>query len=1038
MSAENQKRINVSFDNGSANNGSANITITETINGTPTSTSISIPINDHTNDYTNLNYNATSFTTDLGESVTKLGLIQSYMMLRTICDIRKDATNATIPVYDRNYLTLILKQIFPDNLVDQASLPKLEEIKAISNDNCKEYISGRVFIKSAYTDHIPIPVTHVFNESGAKPDTFIPSNANTRIMSSFASVADPATRTDPTESFPRQNVGLQFDESFMELVGFLKETRWYAVQTSEFDINNSNNTKYSFSINVGNDGGIVSGNNVKNSDIAITPFSGDTGYYFQGNPTKNKFINNNPISNRDKLAEILKYMIIKEMGDMMQVYVMLVWFYLEQKNEQMTKEKFVMSTTDLVVMNTCQLFQMPCLYTNQGKDNSMLTGEDKTKFELIYKEKIAAKANGRDEYNNWKKNNKFANTLYYLPITENGLDKLKRRLNTIYHVINSQNEKQLTIFIMASKNIDKLRYIKMGRSGPLMTSFFSNLDIIKSVIAIIIENILNINHNLLVDYDAFCNDLNKIDPNYSDNTASLLKKLYDDTDIEWKQRFSLNILITRQIYPPNSHSYVYVIQNATHYTNKCRICNDIKLVDMILTMILNSAVDISSFNTIGRNDTHPQLTVTTTNPKVSGPGPNENWLIYSIAYWFNGVRDKLNRMFGPSMFGGPIFQQFNFLDKIEEMNWMGIGGTNHNYDNTTDGSNNLVQPYINIGFVTMIPSIYEQLCSIYEKDDVVYDDNFGEYFIVEFILNLTRYYQGSDSNGNPAGIPTLTLPFNDIGPDNFGGSNPPDGINPFPTSVQPYEKQIIHTDDIDFDIKNIYESGIEFKEELIGDLTHRMNQRISENNRNNNVFTLNDDFARVLIIASGLTFNDDDNQEVSQSFSVQGTGAAEGVREPSTPIDSAEKLQSFITPVYSLKNQKLFELIISPLRKKRPELLEGITDDNINSYSEQLYDTLNNIRNGKIPVDENLKKIISEFMNSGKIPLEYGVPFNGYEEDDNASGGKIIKNKKTRRRMGRTRHKKHHKTNKKHKKHQTSCKNKTRKTKKAKRKNKTR
>ena len=114
MSAENEKLIDVRFDG-----SSINITIMETIDGISSSTPI--PPITIVND-TNLDYNA---------GVTNLGHIKRYMMLRTICDIRKDAINATIPVCNRNYLTHILKQIFPEpeNLVDKATLPKLEEIK---------------------------------------------------------------------------------------------------------------------------------------------------------------------------------------------------------------------------------------------------------------------------------------------------------------------------------------------------------------------------------------------------------------------------------------------------------------------------------------------------------------------------------------------------------------------------------------------------------------------------------------------------------------------------------------------------------------------------------------------------------------------------------------------------------------------------------------------------------------------------------------------------------------------------------------------
>jgi len=1070
MSAESQIRIDVSFDGSS-------IIITKTINGTTSST----PISNRIVDNTSLTYNAGNFRTELGESVAKLGVIQSYMMLRTICDIRKDAINATIAVCDKNYLTNILKQIFRGDLVDNASLPKLEEIKAVSNNNCINDISGRVFIKSAYTDHIPIPVQYVFNESGAKPDTFSPKDAT--IMSSFASVADPATRTDPTEGFPKQNVELRFLDSFMNLVGFLPTTSWSATQTSDL---NANENKYNFNINVGRcekgtDGGIVSGNNVTNSNIAITPFSGDTGYYFQGNPTKNKFINSNPTLTGDKLVEILRYMIIKEMGDMMQVYVMLVWFYLEQKN-RMTKDKFVMSTTDLVVMNTCQLFQMPCLYTNQGKDNSMLTGEDKTNFENIFEKKILAKENGPEAYKNWKKNNKFANTLYYLPIAEESeLLKKRRRLKTIYYVISTQNKKQLEIFTSASIGIGNLRYIKMGRLGPLMTSFSSD-DIIREIIRKIIENISNINHNLLVEYNRLKNRLIYNPNDYKG----------DVTDTYLKIHYSLNILITRQKYPPSSNTYVYVIQNLTHYTDQEIICNTAtkyckeddngKLVNMILHTILDSSTgkfrkfrDI--LKTTGGNVTLPDSdNIISKNPKVSDPGPNENWLIYSIANWFNNITDKLNKKFGD------VFKRFDF-DFLGDLNnlsyWMGVGGTNHLYKNenevvegTNKGTNSFGQKYINIGFVTMIPCIYEQLCSIYEKLNVVCNDNlkerhhnFGETFIFNFILNLTCYYPDKE------GKPVLLSPYNYV--ERFNLSNPSDNLQTpifnltgwFTSqheSYLPYEKKVIHTHDIDIEIKKIKNTDDELKERILG---QRILTLISDNNTDNNVFTVNDDFAGKLIYMSGLTFND--NEEGPIAFLVEGairadeeidvvdnhanthtSNGAEGTAQelnvvPSTPIHSKQYLENVLVTIITPLKKEIPRLQQIPELQNIEQELESIDFDNMNKHSlDLLFKILNNINNEitantLTSLDENLKKNIKELLiKENKIPEQ--VASDIIDDDSIVVGGKIIKNKKTRRRMGRTRHKKHHKTNKKHKKHQTSGKNKTRKSKKAKRKNKTR
>jgi hypothetical protein len=1016
------------------------------------------PITD--GDYTNLPTNSAEL---LGNENIKV-----YMMIRTICDIIKDATNARISVDRRVLVNTILNQIFDPRLVDIArGSTTLEEIKAISNNICKNFMSGRVFIKSAYTDHIPLPVQYVFNESGAEPDTFTPIGAN--IMSSFASVADPATRTAPTRCYPDYNPGyeqpLKFDASFMyDLVGFLSNTTWEATQTSEFDRNNSNNTKYSFSINVGSNvgsnGDIVRGVNVTNSNIAKTSFhGGGGGYYFQGNPTKNKIINNSINKNVTNIPEILRYMIIKEMGDMMQVYVMLVWFYLEiQNNPQMTKDKFVMSTTDLVVMNTCQLFKMPCLYTNQGKDTSLLSEQEKTDLKNMLEKKMDNK--GTQIYNNWKKNNKFANTLYYLPFEESGELKKRRRLETLYYVIRSQNEKQLELFRLVSgdnqNNYNQLRYIKMGRLGPLLTYFNQNREendqtLKRIIIDIIIPNIQMINWNLYHDCLEIYNSItgNETDDKYNNKN----KFTCDEKDHVIRSKYSLNILITKQKYPPNSQSYIYVIQNLTHYTESYEIGLDEnnKLVDMIINLELpekykNVEKDFEDTSIDINNELPKKLGET---PIVVFPqitqnnlcGPNENWLIYSIANWFNGVRDQLNTMFGD------VFQPFNFssdLDTMNTMDWMGIGGADHKYNNEINGSNNLNQLYIHIGFVTMMPSIYEQLCSIYEKNDIVYDDVFGQTFIKVFISNLTRYgIQESDEIKSPI----LKAPYNDI--DHLTRK---EGINedfpepyffnliPDDDTHSPYEKQVIHTNDIEFDIKNIESiddtdiDNAEFKQELIDELD--IIKRISENNIDNNVFTVDDNFARELFKKSGLFFN----EEVLTT-------------PPGTPqtvtdvkgINSPEKLKTFLSPDKPENKEKLFYSIISPLKEKNISGLEYLnnisldTIDNIlsNGLPEILIEKLNEIIDDEKFDDNNLKYLIRKFIENEEIPDREAVASLGTELDESPSGGKFIKNQKTKRRIKRSRDKKHHKTNKKHKKHQKSGKNKTRKTKKPKRKNKT-
>jgi len=1051
-------------------------------------------------DYTNLFSNTRELL--LNENISE------YMMIRTICDIIKDATNARVTVPRNDVLIPLLNELFPRQIVTIAAEPaKLEEIKAISNNICEKYISGRVFIKSAYTDHIPLQVTHVFNESGADPDTFSPGDAT--IMSSFASVADPATRKVPTDSYPEKDKTLRFDANFMSgLVGFLAGTTWQAKQTSDFG---ENNTEYSFGINVGVNngvtGGIVSGNNVTNNatnnatnnTIAIskTDFSNPKtgkGYYFQGNPTKNKFIYNNVVKNQQNienpeiLREILRYMIIKEMGDMTQVYVMLVWFYLQ--NTEITKDKFVMSTTDLVVMNTCQLFQMPCLYTNQGKDTSLLTEQEKELFDDDFNMKMTEKTNGTQIYNNWKKNNKFANTLYYLPFEESSETlelKKRRRLETLYYVLRSQNEKQLELFTLVSgdnqNNYNQLRYIKMGRLGPLLTYFNQNRgendQTLKQMIKeIIIPNIQMINWNLYHECLEIYNSItgNETHDKYNNNNENNFT--CDEKDQVIRSKYSLNILITKQKYPPNSQSYIYVIQNLTHYTENYKIGWDVnnKLVDMIINDELsekyqNVEKDFEDTSIDINNEVPKKLGET---PRVDFPqitqnnlcGPNENWLIYSIANWFNGVRDQLNTMFGD------VFQPFNFFGDLNTMDWMGIGGKKHNYqDNPEDVNNNLQQPYINIGFVTMMPSIYEQLCSIYEKHNIVYNDVFGETFISVFISNLTRYgIQESDEIKSPI----LKAQYNDI--DHLTRK---EGINKdFPEAYffnlipddgmySPYEKCVIHTADIEFDIENVNSiDDTQFKDELKSKLEKKKIELIANNNIDNNVFTVDDKFAQALFTKSGITFNEPQEQLTTQFFELQEgendvarqdevsgqaeltTMTPEGRTRQNqentdvTPIKTPEYLQIFLSPEKSENKQNkkdLFSFIITPLKQKQIkglEVLENISFENIleEENSKGLIDILEKINKDNDNIilndDPKLKQTIKSFIERGIILPD--IPLL------EAFGGTSIinGNKKTRRRNKRS-HKKHHKTNKRHKKYQKSGKNKTRKIKKAKRKNKT-
>jgi hypothetical protein len=325
-------------------------------------------------------------------------------------------------------------------------------------------------------------------------------------------------------------------------------------------------------------------------------------------------------------------------------------------------------------------------------------------------------------------------------------------------------------------------------------------------------------------------------------------------------------------------------------------------------------------------------------------------------------------------------------------------------------------------------------------------------FVKNFILNLTRYH----TNGN---IPTLTSPYNsiDIGQDDKPIPYSFNLIDSIPDLVEsksydnkylPYEKYVRHTDDIFIEKENIKSiDDTEFKQALMEDLNdNTIIQLISENNIDNNVFTVDDNFARALFKKSGLF----SNEEVL-------TKPEESPKQVivNTPIRTPQDLEIFLSQNRPENKEKLFNLIITPLKDKKISGLEYLnnisvdTIDNIlsNGFPEILIEKLNEIINDKEFDNDYLKYLIGKFMKTGEIPDKEAVVSLGSDLDDttgyisgDTTGGKFIKNQKTRRRNKRS-HKKHHKTNKRHikddKQHKKSGKNKTRKTKKTKRKNKT-
>jgi hypothetical protein len=211
-----------------------------------------------------------------------------------------------------------------------------------------------------------------FPESGDSPSQYClkeDKNLLKLIVSVFSSL-DPLSKTGNCAF----NIGrITIFESFLKKLGFNT-----VQQISTQSIMSVNEHTKSSNVIVKFDGGEEIRSKV---DIKISSKGkNDQGHfkkYCEGNSKKNKWINNNP----DNINEISKYLYMKELGDVGQVFYYLIYiiyllkFFLE--NSRITNIdiniiiiilKFIsMVTVDSVVYTMCRMFGLPCVYTGGNK-----------------------------------------------------------------------------------------------------------------------------------------------------------------------------------------------------------------------------------------------------------------------------------------------------------------------------------------------------------------------------------------------------------------------------------------------------------------------------------------------------------------------------------------------------------------------------------------------------------------------------------------------------------------------------------------------
>jgi hypothetical protein len=275
----------------------------------------------------------------------------------------------------------IMTKIFPN----ANSTLNLNQIKEIVFKQSADKIDTHSWLKSSSLSVNLTFIKNVFFETGLSPKSYIknyknPSEQVFNMIGCFQNeVGDPFLRKteDITIRYPEQNISLTFDASFMGYFGFSNTT-----YSSTLVDKNDKGGLYNYEIDLGssNKYGSDGVNKIKESGTPIERYnttiinnnvskdvSGDE--YFKGNDYKNDIINILNVNQQVNLPEIKRYIIGKELGDVMQVLLMMIWQIAENTID---KKEYCMVTIDSIVFLLCIMLEQPCFYThnsNKGKSD---------------------------------------------------------------------------------------------------------------------------------------------------------------------------------------------------------------------------------------------------------------------------------------------------------------------------------------------------------------------------------------------------------------------------------------------------------------------------------------------------------------------------------------------------------------------------------------------------------------------------------------------------------------------------------------------
>jgi hypothetical protein len=281
----------------------------------------------------------------------------------------------------------------------------------------------------------------VFWESGFDSAKVCSTHNFKRIRTSAATL-DPLPKDNATEIF---NPNVHFDERFTNRLGFVQNIVWTNKAT---DTNRSEVT-----INFGPEENKVSGFVVNTKPTSRGAFE----ELCLGNNEKNYAVNQLFNVTKFDKAHIIRLLVMKELGDVAQVWMYLAYVYIMGLHINNERTKALMVTTDNVVYIFCMMLRLTCM--NTGSREGVKSGCCTLK--------------------------------YYLPGEQDFNLKLKNMTTVHYNRLLQQNSS--IIMGLRIMKLDKSKfkyYTKSGRSG--LRVIFANR-------RVTIDNVSNID-NLIETY----------------------------------------------------------------------------------------------------------------------------------------------------------------------------------------------------------------------------------------------------------------------------------------------------------------------------------------------------------------------------------------------------------------------------------------------------------------------------------------------------------------------------------------------------------